>query len=177
MSDLEILRLFQEKRIGKGVKALYAAYPPIRSMVKSNSGSREDAEDLFQEVLLVVMDKLVQPGFELTASLKTYLYAIALNLWRKELRRRGKPLPDAEAETEADPQVEENKLILAEKAIAQLGEKCRQLLVMFYYHRWSFRKIAQKLEFRNDKVAKNQKYRCLEKAKSNYLTLKAEGHE
>ena len=37
--------------------------------------------------------------------------------------------------------------------------------------------IADKLGFGSEKTAKNQKYRCLEKAKENLKTLKSASHE
>ncbi|MNF17679.1 hypothetical protein D3C80_2213310 [compost metagenome] len=36
---------------------------------------------------------------------------------------------------------------------------------MFYGLGWNMVEIAKKLDFRNDKVAKAQKYRCIQKAK------------
>ncbi len=178
MSDQDILVLFRQNEIKKGVKGVYAFYPPIRKMVVANSGNKLDAEDLFQEVLVVLMDKVKQESFELKSALSTYLYAIARNLWLKELRSRGKvvavELEEERIEIEDALDLETEKhYSIAEKALKQLGEKCQQLLVLFYYHRMSFDLIAKKLEFRNDKVAKNQKYRCLEKAKSNFSLLNA----
>jgi hypothetical protein len=52
-----------------------------------------------------------------------------------------------------------------------LGEKCKQILILFYFKKESYKKIATLLDFSDDKIAKNQKYRCLQKAKENYLQL------
>jgi hypothetical protein len=52
------------------------------------------------------------------------------------------------------------------------------LLILFYFKKKSFREIASSLAFRSENVAKNQKYRCLQKAKDNYLSLsKTDTHE
>lgn len=176
MTDQEILNLFREASYRKGMKAVYPAYAPIRRMVLINSGSKEDAEDLFQEVLLVWLEKTKDEAFELKAGLKTYLYAVARNLWLKTLREKGKESKALAAETDAQQEHEESRFSLAEEALKQLGEKCRELLVLFYYRRLSFETIAGQLGFSSDKVAKNQKYRCLEKAKENYSLLKAAHH-
>ncbi|MHB1278159.1 MAG: RNA polymerase sigma factor [Bacteroidia bacterium] len=175
MRDQEILKLFRENELKRGIKAVYSSFPSIQKMVLTNSGTKEDAEDLFQEVLLVLIEKTKDENFELKSSLSTFLYAIARNLWLKALRKRGSKasleLDENLASEETDLGLAEEKQTWAEAALEQLGEKCRELLVLFYYHRLSFESIAKKLGFRNDKVAKNQKYRCLEKAKANYSLL------
>ena len=67
---------------------------------------------------------------------------------------------------------------LAKAAFDLLGEKCRQLLILFYFKRNSFREIASLLKFGSEETAKNQKYRCIQKAKENYLILsKTDTHE
>jgi hypothetical protein len=35
----------------------------------------------------------------------------------------------------------------------------------------SFKEIANKMEFKSEKIAKNQKYKCLAKAKDIYQTI------
>lgn len=175
MRDQEIIMLFRENELKRGIKAVYSSFPSIRKMVITNSGTKEDAEDLFQEVLLVLIEKTKEENFELKSSLNTFLYAVARNLWLKALRKRGNKasleLDENLAGVELDLGIDEEKQTWAETALEQLGEKCRQLLLLFYYHRLSFESIAKKLDFKNDKVAKNQKYRCLEKAKENYSLL------
>lgn len=172
MTDIEIVQCFREKNVKKGTKAVYRHYPSIRNLVQKNSGSKEDAEDLFQEVVLVFLDKVQKPEFELRSALGTFLYGIAQNLWLKELRKRGKQIPaDWNVEESEANEVKEHRFQMAEQALHLLGEQCRKLLILFYHKRWNMERIAQKLDLRNHKVAKNQKYRCLEKAKANYAQL------
>jgi RNA polymerase sigma factor (sigma-70 family) len=68
---------------------LYAFYfPAIAAFVVQNRGSHADAEDIFQEAVMVLLEKVRQPNFELTSSLKTYLFAIAKYTWLKRLREQ-----------------------------------------------------------------------------------------
>jgi DNA-directed RNA polymerase specialized sigma24 family protein len=63
------------------------------------------------------------------------------------------------------------RLKTVESAILQLGKQCRELLELFYGLGWNMVDIAKKIGLRNDKVAKAQKYRCLQKAKENALSI------
>jgi len=58
----------------------------ISNFVQNNSGSQSDAEDLFQDAMMVLVEKLRQDSFQITASIDTYIYAICKNLWFKKLR-------------------------------------------------------------------------------------------
>ena len=63
-------------------------FPGIVKMVTSNSGSEEDAQDLFQDAVMVIFEKARSNKLSLTSSLYTYLYAICRNLWLKKLRKK-----------------------------------------------------------------------------------------
>jgi len=58
----------------------------VSNFVQNNSENRADAEDLFQDAMMVLVEKLRQDYFQLTASINTYVYAICKNLWFKKLR-------------------------------------------------------------------------------------------
>jgi RNA polymerase sigma factor (sigma-70 family) len=138
----------------------------------------DDAEDIFQDALVVLYKKVHAGDFILTVPLKNYLLAVVRNSWLQELRRRNK-LPAAAishdiAVVESD---EEPGFVSATAAFNLLGEKCRQLLILFYFNKMSFKEIAAVLAFSDEHVAKNQKYRCMQKAKENYLNLSKNSHE
>ena len=69
-------------------------YPAVERLVVRNSGMPAEAQDLFQETVLVLLSQVATADFTLTSSLKTYLLAISSNLWLKHLRqarRVGRP--------------------------------------------------------------------------------------
>jgi DNA-directed RNA polymerase specialized sigma24 family protein len=59
----------------------------------------------------------------------------------------------------------ELKILSIEKKLNEIGEQCKELLQLFYVKAWSMEDIAKKIGLRNDKVAKAQKYRCIQKLK------------
>jgi RNA polymerase sigma factor (sigma-70 family) len=172
MTDQEIIAHLQNDKYQKAVNGLYKFMPAVKSFVLKNSGTSEDAKDIFQDALVVLYKKVHTKDFTLTVSLNTYLVAIAKNVWWQELRKRNKmPMTEPQddiAEVFVD---DEPQFSLAEAAFHLLGEKCKQLLTLFYFQKKSFREIATMLAFSDEQVAKNQKYRCIQKAKENFNSL------
>ncbi len=58
----------------------------VNRFVTNNNGTTNDAQDIFQDVMLVFVEKVRQDDFHLTASAKTYLMAITKHLWLKKRR-------------------------------------------------------------------------------------------
>lgn len=178
MTDTEILDALREGRDQAAFKALYGHLPTITRLVRANSGDRDDAKDVFQDALIILHRKVREGGFTLSAGLGTYLYAVCRNLWREELRRRGKVLRGWEPVEEADGPADMAALLareaehsMAEKALRTLGEKCLDVLRRFYILREPMTVIASALGFAGEGAAKTRKYKCLEKARERYRDL------
>src|SRR6476646_9526815 len=65
-------------------------YPMVAQLVRTNSGSDDEAKDIYQEAIIVFYEKARQPEFVLTCQVKTYLYAVARRLWLKRLAERNR---------------------------------------------------------------------------------------
>jgi RNA polymerase sigma factor (sigma-70 family) len=169
MLDQQILDLIRNGNSDKALATLYHHYPMIRRLVRTHGGSSADAEDIFQEALILLVRNIRQPAFTLTSKLSTYLYAISRNLWRDELRRRHRPIPRELAQGDLEPPAqaveEEQKARLAEKVLNELGDRCRELLLLFYHGGLSLKDIASKMGYNTENTAKNQKYKCIETAR------------
>lgn len=177
MTDQEITVYLRQNRYSKALNGLYDILPAVKKYIIANSGTADDAGDIFQDALVILYKKAQDDNFILSVPLKTYLLAIVKNLWLSELRRRNKlPVTTDTAEVAEETPSADEKFSLAKTAFGLLGEKCRQLLILFYFKKKSFRDIATQLAFSDEKTAKNQKYRCLQKAKENFLTLSNSSH-
>jgi RNA polymerase sigma factor (sigma-70 family) len=150
--------------------------PKIFNMVKSNSGTEEEAKDLLQDGIAVVWEKFKNENpNNLKCSLGTFLYSVCRNMWLNQLRKKGKsPLRllnesisnESPNDDELDLMIEtDQKIILIEKGIKSLGETCRKLLRMFYYEESSMDKIANTLGLSNTNAAKTKKYKCMQQLK------------
>lgn len=84
-SDLETFKGLKSKD-NKAYEIIYKFYyPSVKNFITKNSGCEEDAQDIFQETILVLLEKVPKKDFNLTSSLKTYIFAISSNLWLKRL--------------------------------------------------------------------------------------------
>lgn len=142
----------------------------IRFYVLKNSGMETDAEDLFQEGLIVLVEKLRSADFKLTASIKTFLYSICRNIWLKKLRKLGRmPVMDCEQPIEiADDEEEdlsESHLQVIGACLRRIGDACRSLLEGYYYMKKSMEVLAQDLGLQNANTAKTRKYKCMQRLK------------
>ena len=156
---------------------LYKFYfPSIAYHIKQNAGSKEDAEDIFQEAIVVLLQKVRQDNFILTSSLKTYLFAIAKNLWLKRLRDEELVslededlvlvLPGAEAEIfEIETQLEKSDEQKVQTWLEKITENCQRILKAIFFYEEPMDSLMKKMGWKNKHTAANQKYKCIEQVK------------
>ena len=177
MKDQKIIDYFKKQKDSQAFRLLLDYFPQVESFIKAQGGSKADAEDLFQEALIIFYRKLRQNEFTLQAKISTFLIAIVkYQYWelRKKAVRQQKQVAAWKAEEtvlleDIETLVEkEQNYLRAESAFQKLGKKCQRLLNLFYLKQSSMEDIAKKLGLRSAKVAKNQKYKCLKQAQVHY---------
>jgi RNA polymerase sigma factor (sigma-70 family) len=180
MQDLKIIELIRKDNNDKALTALYRHFPMVRKMVCSHGGSAQDAEDVFQEGLIILCRKVKDPRFSLTSLLSTYLFSVCRFLWKDELKKRKQyatagpdtGLKEAEEKELEDEMEKESRAKQAEQALNELGDRCRELLILFYKGGMKLKDIAARMGYNSENTAKNQKYKCLEGARNRLKALK-----
>ena len=163
MDEKEIFERIQ-KGDEKALEFIYKKYYRMMTkLVITNSGTEEEALDVYQDALIVFWQKARSGNLVMTAKISTYIYSVCQNLWRKELDRK-KRISNEEKDS---PQVmdmdsPEREKIMA-KCLNQLGETCRKVLMYYYFDEMSMQEIAEKLGFANTDTAKTKKYKCKQK--------------
>ena len=156
------------ERICKGdeqaLEFLYKKYYRMMTkLVITNSGTEEEARDIYQEALIVFSQKSTSGNLVLTSKISTYIYSICQNLWRKELDRKKRlshEEKDSPVTTDLDARERESIIL---KCIEQLGDTCKKVLMYYYFDEMSMQDIAGKLGFANTDTAKTKKYKCKKK--------------
>lgn len=155
--------------IAAELRSLYKKWPEIKRFMKTLGCESLTAEDLFQEALLIYSRKRSLSDFELTVEPFFYVRNTCKLLWYNLARKEQKQATfSLETDVEAidDEWFEkELKLRQVEHVLTKIGKQCQELLQLFYGQRLNMVDIAKKIGLRSDKVAKAQKYRCLQKAK------------
>jgi RNA polymerase sigma factor (sigma-70 family) len=169
--------LIDRLRLGdnEAFRYLYEQYYKNAALyIQSNSGTEQDARDVFQEALLVLFKQTRRAEFRLTTNLGAYLYAVVRKMWLYRLRtQRGHPETSLDESTwlpgpddhEFDIRLHEQTLEKKHQVIQQLIEtmkpECRKLIEYAYFYQLSPVEIAGLLGYAESFV-KVKKHRCME---------------
>ncbi|HKK64033.1 MAG TPA: sigma-70 family RNA polymerase sigma factor [Bacteroidales bacterium] len=160
------------KRDNQVIKFIYDRdFNKVMQMILANSGSENDAEDIFQESLIIVFKKLrEEEKFELTSTFSTYIYSINRLLWLKKLRnskRMNIGRLDREKEDyiefEEPPPVLDKDLRMAiyQKNLKLIPDDCQKILTLTGQDK-SAKEIADTLGFRSDSYVRKRRHFCKE---------------
>jgi RNA polymerase sigma factor (sigma-70 family) len=146
-------------------------YPTVHHFIINNSGSPDDAKDIFQECIIIIYRKVKeQEHFLLNSSFKTFMYSIARHVWLKQLRNQkyeDKKIQDQQSfiELKEEPFKVSNddlKMSLYQKYFKQLPEDCRNILNLTARD-IPQKEIAQALGFKSENYVKKRKHNCKDK--------------
>lgn len=159
-----------ESRNQVDYRQLYTTcFPMIRSMVLKNSGTIDDAKDIFQDAVMALYQNHQRAEFELTAVTSTYLYSIARNKWLNQLRYNGKFIKSGDDDFESDEsftedEIRKQKQRLLIKHMNSIGEKCQKML-KYYFEGMPGEEIASELGYSSYEYYRVAKNRCIENLK------------
>ncbi len=141
-----------KKRNNHVVQFILEEYSPmIEYMVEKMGGSTEDANDIFQESLIIIITKIDKEAFVLSARFSTYLYAIAKNLWLYQQKKQKVAtkyeenfIPEFEKPHFAEKYDKDLKQKIFKYYFDQLSEVCQNILKL-YWLELPVKEIASKL--------------------------------
>ncbi|MBK8969001.1 MAG: sigma-70 family RNA polymerase sigma factor [Saprospiraceae bacterium] len=139
-----------------------------------------DIEDLFQELVLILVRKVRDTEFKLSAKLSTYVYAVARNLLLKKTGKKAEfpveestllALEQSWTDDALDTRIEmEEQLNVVVGYLELLEDDCREVLRLSFYEKLPQTEIAQIMGYA-DSFVKVKKHRCLE-----YLRKQVKSH-
>ncbi|EZH71291.1 hypothetical protein ATO12_11045 [Aquimarina atlantica] len=158
----------------------------VRRYIIQNSGCEQDVEDIVQDALILIYQKLTKDTLELNCSIYTYFYGVCKNIWRNRLRRK-KKITLGEAFITENNECFDDSIIddiekneqehLYRKYFLKLNDSNKKLL-NHYFEGKSMREIANLMGYSEGYVRKKKfeaKKRLLEiiEQNSSYFELKA----
>jgi RNA polymerase sigma factor (sigma-70 family) len=168
---IEAIKSAQKAEVDAAIKYMYREYYEVLKIYTcQNSGNDEDAQDVFQEVLVAFINLVQKDKFRGESSIKTFLYTINRNIWLNELKKRGKTEKrNVIFENEKDAAImdvshfisqnETRKEILS--IVDELGEICKKILLAVYYENLSMKEILVNVDYETEQALRNKKSKCL----------------
>jgi len=188
-----------DEAIIRGIKqgddrALNALYELCRlsiiNYVKKNKGNHDEASDILQDAIIVLVTKIKEAEFILheNTQLKTFTMAVAKNIWYKELRRKSHSPPSKDDSNElprmskfvplsddydtyvleTNDEEERNEAIKKVLHLMnQLDQNCQDLIYMRF---WGGKKLESIAEIIRKKLSavKMKSKRCLDELFNQY---------
>lgn len=146
-------------------------YSKINFFIKKNNGDDDDANDIFQEAIIIIYRKLKANELALDCTFETYLYSICRFLWLKQLEKRKIEKENIKDNHEFNDELYDDSLDkvtdlneryrLFQKHFANLGKDCQKILQL-YFDKVPLKTIAQMMGFKSEKYAKKRKFSCKE---------------
>jgi RNA polymerase sigma factor (sigma-70 family) len=168
---IEAIKSPQKIDLDRAIKYMYREYFDILKIYTcQNSGNEEDAQDVFQEVLVSFIDLIKKEKFRGEASIKTFLYSINRNIWFNELKKRGRAEKrDTIFETHKDVTVVDVSQIIEQNEtrreilniVDELGDICKKILLAYYYDNLSMKEILVNVNYETEQALRNKKSKCL----------------
>lgn len=162
------------------IKHVYQEYfPTIKYLIKKNTGNDEDAEDIFQESLIVVLKNIQKDDFYLSCSFLTYFYSISRNLWMQKLKQKRKGttsfdliekffnIPESSSRESAE--AEQMKYRIYREHFNAMEKDCQRILLLSL-QKFSSKDIAETMGYGSENYAKTKKYNCKERLKKSIMS-------
>ena len=159
-----------KNRDNKILKIIYKEhFLLIKSFILKNSGTIDDARDVFQEAIIVIYRYTKKDNFKINCSFETFLYSICRTIWLNNLRNkkiRTNKLDDIREyitfSASDDEQIEESaEYKLYQKHFQKLGDECKKLLQLFY-DKVPYKEIAKRMNYKSIGLVKKKKFKCKE---------------
>ena len=146
----------------------------VLDIVLNNGGTEHEAEEVLNETLEVVIQKIISNQFdEDRAKITTFIYGVANNKWKHQLRsKKNQSIHEhnflkIHQRNEKEIFFEERREFLQE-ALLKLDDSCYSLLKEFYLKGKQLKDIAAEIEISYDTIRQRRK-RCFNRLKEMFL--------
>jgi RNA polymerase sigma factor (sigma-70 family) len=137
------------------IQSIYKKFvPKVVSYIRNNSGDEDQAQDVIQEVLILLFNQAKTQQLQLTCPFDAYFFLLCKRRWLNEIKKssnKGVTIKEEftsihESADEMVLQTEhfDEKQQLYDLMFQKLGEKCQELLKLSFTLR-SMEEVAEKL--------------------------------
>lgn len=168
--EKKIIRSIQTGANSIALQYLYdVSLKKVRLYIFKNNGSKEDANDIFQDAVIVLFNQIRLDKFNENHSIDAFIYAVARNLWIDKVRRDKKftsfdsnsDYLNRSSDTDhLEYLIQKEKSSAMQQVFNLLDEKCQKILQFVIYEKRTMKEIKELMGYSSDDVAKTNHYRC-----------------
>ncbi len=143
---------------------------------------KQEVLDVYQDAYIAFYENIKTGKLsELKCSITTYITSIGKYMIMDRLRKQKKMVNSEFAlekvgenafeitDFDITPNQPSERQLQMQRQFEKLGEKCRQILIWFYYNKMSIKEIMAQGDYNSENVVKSQKSRCLKGLKTALL--------
>ncbi len=156
----------------EAINSIFSEFlPAVSDYICKNSGTREDAKDIFMYAVETIYVKLKNNDLTLTAGFFTYLFEICKRQWLKKIRgdkfsakvTSDDPAVSSKMGSEQDTYFSENneRKRLFEEKFAKLAKDCKMVLTYAWHTEMDMNQIATAMGWTYG-YARKRKHECKE---------------
>lgn len=138
------------------IQSIYKKFvPKVVSFIRNNSGDEDQAQDVIQEVMILLFNQAKANKLQLTCPFDAYFFLLCKRKWLNELKKvsnKGVTIDDDVTSTKepteellAQTEVFEEKQQLFDLMFQKLGDKCQEVLKLSFTLK-SMEEVAEKLQ-------------------------------
>lgn len=189
LPDLEVIEKIKDNNDALGIVFIRCKSNSMGFMRKMTSGNISDSEleDVFQDAIIILYEKIVNGDFVLTCKLQTYMNSVCRFQLLNKIKgsklttmfeentdhddEDSSPMSYIAIITETFDETEEIKeaqftaLESALEIMKTAGGRCYELIRLFWYHKKSMNELTQIFGYSDADNTKNQKARCQKRLK------------
>lgn len=157
-----------KKRSPRAVQSLYVAnFPIVLKLVTTNTGSLDEAREIFHDALFVLFQRINEKQIDESANLTLHVYSIARILWMDMMREKlmnPQNMRHVHEFIELDPSVIRKRIVGVKTMSARfktLPEPGRTIVRDHFAQGESLSEIAQRMGFSSEESAEKNKLKAI----------------
>ncbi len=140
-------------------------YPKVASYIRTNRGSEEEIQDVFQDALMYLIVTHRKKPIDIV-SFEAYFFTICKNKWKTLIKNKNKRitnqdiLPLLDKDTELSVFIlEQQRLELYQEMFQKLSDNCKEVLSS-YFNGMSYQDILDELSYSSVNTIRQRVFKC-----------------
>lgn len=137
------------------IQSIYKKFvPKVVHYIKNNSGDEERAQDVIQEIMILLFNQAKSKSLQLTCPFDAYFFLLCKRKWLNEIKKSSNKgvtidedmssINESTAEMATETELFDEKQQLFDLMFLKLGDKCQELLKLTFTIK-SMEEVAEKL--------------------------------